>query len=499
MAKIEVTKTELVWPGKYNEDGTLKEVARVNLPFQVIETVNESRATREGSKRGRQSTLFDVWEGKEGESFEEGWRNKLIWGDNLLVMGSLLDKFAGKVDLIYIDPPFATGADFSFSALVGDDGPEVSKEASLIEQKAYRDTWGRGMESYIVMLSQRLTLAYDLLAMDGSVYVHLGPNISHYVKMMLDSIFGTANYRSEIVWRRSNSHNKLTGQYGPIHDSVLFYSKSDTYQFAPGARPFSKGYIEERFTYQDERGIYQPNYLTGPGLRRGDSGAPWHGFDPSSKGRHWAIPQTSVALLRRETGGLTTQQVLDLLEEAKLLHIPAKHGGQPMYRQYLTGGVPYQDLWAYVPNSNGYLYGTDECMDQDVKWLEQEDEKTGFDTQKPEGLLRRVIETSSVPGDLIVDFFSGSGTSLAAAEKMGRRWMGCDLSRWAIQVTRKRLLGIDGCKPYEVLNLGKYERQYWQGVMFGEGKTKSRIEHLLYEYLAFVLRLYGAQPVSGME
>ncbi|MDW8352843.1 MAG: site-specific DNA-methyltransferase, partial [Anaerolineae bacterium] len=108
MAKIEITKTELVWPGKYNEDGTLKEVPRVSLPFQVIETINESRATREAKKGGVQCTLFDVYEGREGETFEEGWKNKLIWGDNLLVMGSLLEKFAGKIDLIYIDPPFAT-------------------------------------------------------------------------------------------------------------------------------------------------------------------------------------------------------------------------------------------------------------------------------------------------------------------------------------------------------------------------------------------------------
>ena len=120
MAKIDITRTELVWPGKYNEDGTRKEVPRVSLPFQVIETVNESRATREIKKGGVQGTLFDVYEGKEGDTFEAGWRNKLIWGDNLLVMGSLLEKFAGKIDLIYIDPPFATGADFSFKTTIGD-------------------------------------------------------------------------------------------------------------------------------------------------------------------------------------------------------------------------------------------------------------------------------------------------------------------------------------------------------------------------------------------
>ena len=136
MAKIDITRTELVWPGKYNEDGTRKEVPRVSLPFQVIETVNESRATREAKKGGTQATLFAVWDGKEGDTFENGWRNKLIWGDNILVMGSLLEKFAGKIDLIYIDPPFATGADFSFVTQIGDQGLDLTKEASVIEEKA---------------------------------------------------------------------------------------------------------------------------------------------------------------------------------------------------------------------------------------------------------------------------------------------------------------------------------------------------------------------------
>src|SRR3990172_4188870 len=135
MAKNEVTKTELVWPGKYNEDGTRREVEQVTLPFQIIETINESRATREG--KGKQTSLFDVWEGKEGETFEEGWKNKLIWGDNLLVMGALLEKLAGKIDLIYIDPPFATGAYFSFTTPIGEADLEMTKEQSVIEEKAY--------------------------------------------------------------------------------------------------------------------------------------------------------------------------------------------------------------------------------------------------------------------------------------------------------------------------------------------------------------------------
>ena len=168
MAKIDVTRTELVWPGKYNEDGTRKEVPRVNLPFQVIETVNESRATRV-AKQGQQ-TIYDYYKGEEGSTFEEGWKNKLIWGDNLLVMSSLLEKFAGKIDLIYIDPPFATGADFKFNAQIGEEDLEVTKEHSIIEEKAYRDTWGKGLQTYLSMMYERLVIMRELISEEGSIY-----------------------------------------------------------------------------------------------------------------------------------------------------------------------------------------------------------------------------------------------------------------------------------------------------------------------------------------
>ena len=151
MQKIDSKKTELFWQGKYNDDGTLREVPQVNLPFQIIETINERRGAHNGRKEPEQRTLFDIYEGNEGDTFEAGWRNKLIWGDNLLVMGSLLENFAGKIDLIYIDPPFATGTDFSFVTTIGEDGDSLFKEQSLIEEKAYRDTWGRGSDSYLAM------------------------------------------------------------------------------------------------------------------------------------------------------------------------------------------------------------------------------------------------------------------------------------------------------------------------------------------------------------
>ena len=233
MAKIDITKTELVWPGKYNEDGTLKEVPRVNLPFQVIETVNESRTTREAKKHGVQGSLFDFYEGKEGDTFEDGWKNKLIWGDNLLVMGSLLEKFSGKIDLIYIDPPFATGTDFSFAALVGDGDLELNKQQSSIEEKAYRDTWGRGISSYLSMLSSRLDLMADLLMPFGKViYLFISILIGCPVStpgMLLDERFGDRRlpkrnraWTDAITKNRQNDNSKLVlGAFMTRHDVLI--------------------------------------------------------------------------------------------------------------------------------------------------------------------------------------------------------------------------------------------------------------------------------------
>jgi DNA modification methylase len=408
MAKIDITKTELVWPGKYNEDGTLKEVPRVSLPFQVIETVNESRATREAKKGGVQQTLFDVWEGKEGDTFEEGWRNKLIWGDNLLVMGSLLEKFAGKIDLIYIDPPFATGADFRVTSEIGEseEALEVVKEHSAVEEKAYRDTWGSGTASYLSMIGDRLRIMRDLLAPNGSIYVHLDWRMSAHVRLLMDEVFGADSFQREIIWRMGwvSGYKTMAKNWIRNHDNILFYVKD------PNNFVFNKKYIP-----------YPEGYERWGGRQKGQ-------------------------------------------------------------------GLAIEDVW-------GIHVGEGVNSLSVVSFAK---ENLGYPTQKAEGLLERIIEASSNPGDLVADFFCGSGTTLAVAEKLGRRWIGCDLGRWAIHVTRKRLLGIENCKPFEVLNLGKYERQYWQGVTFGEAKDKPLAERALYEYLAFILKLYGAQPVAGM-
>lgn len=459
MAKIDITKTELVWPGKYNEDGTLNEVPRVHLPFQVIETVNEGRATRE-AKKGKTLSLFDTYEGKEGDTFDAGWRNKLIWGDNLLVMGSLLEKFAGKVDLIYIDPPFATGADFSVIGHIGEQGDEVIKEASVIEEKAYRDTWGDGVSSYLAMVRSRLILIRDLLSERGVLYLHIGPDLSHYVRVVADEVFGVNGYLNEIIWKRTpfSGSSKARAKKFPVnHDVILFYAKRDKgYGFEHIYEEYSDEY-KARFKYQDDRGWYRKTLL--------------------------------------KTYSKATEKRLK--EEGRWID-PVRAGANPSYKQYLheSKGKQVEDIWSgpedEVNEGSGNVW-------EDLNLANpMADERTGYPTQKPEILLERILKASSKPGDLVADFFCGSGTTLAVAEKLGRRWIGCDLGRWGIHVTRKRLLSIENSKPFEVLNLGKYERQYWQGVTFGEAKGKPLVEQSLYEYLAFILRLYGAQPVAGM-
>lgn len=466
MAKIEITKTELVWPGKYNDDGTRREVPRVNLPFQVIETINESRAIQE-VKNAPQATLFDTYKGHEGETFEEGWKNKLIWGDNLLVMGSLLEKFAGKVDLIYIDPPFATGADFSFKTEVGESGEEITKEQSVIEEKAYRDTWGRGADSFISMIYVRLILMRDLLAKEGSIYVHCDWRVNAFMRLAMDDVFGRDNFINEITWKRAHTVKGNIGQgskyMGANTDTIFAFAKSSAYNFNNVFTPYSEEYISSFFKYTDAATgrKYRLTSMIGPGgAAKGNPS-----YEIMGVTRYWRYSEVTMK---------------DLIKKG--LIVQTSPGTVPQKKQYLDDGlgVSIQSLWDDITGIGASsAQGTD------------------YPTQKPEALLERILKVSSNEGDLVADFFCGSGTTLAVAEKLSRRWIGCDLGRWGIHVTRKRMLGIESCKPLELLNLGKYERQYWQGVTFAEhGRAIS--ENALYEYLAFILKLYGAQPVVGL-
>lgn len=368
----------------------------------------------------------------------------LFHGDNKEVLAHLLaNGFRGKVQLIYIDPPFDSGADYVRKVnLRGPAGTaKLDGQAySLGEQIQYTDIWAN--DNYLQFIYEKMQLLKELLSNSGSIFVHLDPTKVHYIKVIMDEVFGTDGFRNEIIWRSNNAHNSATEQFGNIHQNILYYTKSDVFKLNPGLRPYTAGYIKSRFKYSDKRGIFQPNYITGPGLRTGESGSPWHGFNPSANGRHWAIPTSIKNLLPNKGKGLSTLQLLDALEQAGLIIMPQKQGGQPMYKQYMNEGVLFQDLWAYQPNTSGVLYETGDCIDEDVKWLEQEDEMTGYPTQKPEGLIARIISSCSDPFDLVFDGFLGSGTTMAVAQKLGRRWIGCDINKGAIQTSANRLHSI---------------------------------------------------------
>jgi adenine-specific DNA-methyltransferase len=392
---------ELLWHDKYNKIELGKRVPtdRPNLPFQVVETVNKPRA-----KGGVNTTLFpeDQWP----ENYPKDWKNKLIWGDNKLVISSLLKQgYAGKINLIYIDPPFYTGADFSYKTQVDD--TEIEKEPSIIEQRAYNDTWSGGIASYLRYVYERLSIMRDLLADNGSIYVHLDWHVGHYVKVMMDEIFGYENFRNEIVWCYTGPGRQIN-DFPDKHDVIYRYSKSANYIF---------NFDEIKIPY--------------------------------------------VKLDTGKTHGIFKKQAI--LDE--------------------KGKIP-EDWWADI-TPVARLHAT---------------ELLPFDTQKPEALLRRIILSSSNLGDIVADFFCGSGTTLAVAEKLDRRWIGSDLSKFAIQVSRKRLLDIHNSKgltnkdidkygkpsrPFEIWNIGNYELAYWR-----ENPE---------DYLSFMIKLYKSKPLSGYK
>jgi DNA modification methylase len=416
---FEINKTELVWPGKYDAEGNLVQAPRVSLPFQVIERVNETRATRE-AKKAEGLTLFDVWDGaNEGITFEDGWRNKLIWGENSAVMGSLLEQFSGKIDLIYIDPPFDVGADFSIDVELG--GEEVGKQPSTMEMIAYRDTWGKGDNSFISMISSRLRIMRDLLSPTGSIYVHVDYRTTSYIKILLDEIFGQSNFRGWLVWQIGTGA-KGRKQWSNQHNDILCYSVGE----------------EFKFNFDD------------PELRE------------------------------------------PFAELSSTMHFNKVDKGGRRYRERIVNGKSYI-YYADEGKLVGSVWTDISSMAANSPIL---NESVGYPTQKPEKLLSRIIKASSSPGDLVADFFCGSGTTLAVAEKLGRRWIGADMGRYSVHTTRKRLLEIDKCKPFEVLNLGKYERQYWSSSHFGEDLDGDGQVNLL-EYLVFVLKLYGSEALSG--
>jgi adenine-specific DNA-methyltransferase len=455
---------ELIWGGKYDSNGRRVAPVRISLPFQTVETVNESA-------QERQRTL-DFFAAERTAD----WRNRLIWGDKKYTLPALLDEFAGKVDLIYIDPPFATGQNFSLPIRL--DNSEFVKEPSMLEVKAYRDTWGAGLDSYLEWTYSMVTRFHDLLAETGAIYLHVDPGVSHMAKLVLDEVFGAANFRNEIIWKRTHAHSG-GNRFGPVHDVILFYAKSAAHKCVPERVDYSAAYVDSKFRDSDPDGrLYRSTILTGSGTRKGDSGKPWRGFDPNETGRHWAIPGYLRPLLGSPAPA-TVQEALDRLDDmGRILWPKTQRGnGGPSLKQYIDDmdGVEAQDLWEDIPPVNS-----------------QAKDRVGYPTQKPVPLLERILKASSTEGSLVLDCVCGSGTTAIAAEMLNRRWIACDLGRFAIHTTRKRLLSIPDVRPFVVQNLGKYERQFWQAAEFGDSATLRTAA-----YRTFILDLYRATPVAG--
>jgi adenine-specific DNA-methyltransferase len=444
--------TELIWEGKYDKDSHKVAPLRVRLPFQTVETVNES-----AQQRQRTLDLFST--GRPAE-----WRNRLIWGDKKYVLPSLLEEFSGQVNLIYIDPPFNTGQDFSFRVTIADE--DFTKAPNIIEQKAYRDTWGVSpaervagkthLDKYLQWFYETLILLRELLARNGSVFVHVDLNVGPYIKILLTEIFGSDNFVSEVIWKRIYTHSDTHG-FGIVHDNIFWFSNGAEYTWNVQHEAHSEDYLISHYTQEENGRKYQLISCTakgaGPPRRFGDK------VLSPPPGTHWKWKQETID---------------ELVSQGRIVFTS---GGTPRLKRYLdeAPGRVVQSIWDDIFPVNS-----------------QAIERVNYDTQKPEALLERIIKSSSDEGDLVLDCFAGSGTTAAVTEKLGRRWIACDLSRFAIHTTRKRLLSIPGVKPFVVQNLGKYERQLWQAAEFGE-QAEQRIK----AYRHFILDLYYARPITG--
>lgn len=414
-------------------------------------------------------------------------KNKLYYGDNLTILREQIAP--NSVDVVYLDPPFNSNRSYN---ILFKDKSGVEAQAQI---QAFDDTWTWSQDSeriydelvlgtgptkvptkvadaiealrrllgdndvlaYLVMMTVRLLELHRALKPTGSLYLHCDPTASHYLKVLLDAIFGVENFRNEIIWRRTGSHGPRRS-YGPIHDTLLFYTKSKTYYFNVVRLPYTRKHVESRYT-RDHTGELKftsgGNVLTGAGRTGGESGAVWRGFDPSAKDRHWAIPGFLTEQMPPEFQELGVLAKLDALYEAGLVEI-TEGNAWPVPVRYLRegDGQPISDIWAYQPGTEGVLYGTNEGIDHDVAWLGPTDpERLGYQTQKPKGLLLRILKSSCPPDGVVLDPFCGCGTTIDAAQELGLRWMGIDITYLAVDLIKNRLIGVFGPEITETFDI----------------------------------------------
>ena len=429
----------LIWASKPRKEPNPKD-----LEFQTAEEVYPNVA----DIRDRKLSAYTTNGRKIAES-----PNRLIWGDNLLVMQALLAQgYEGQIDLIYIDPPFNTGENFNFNSEVKIGDNTYEKELPVNERLTYTDTWSRGIDSFLDMLYPRLQLMQKLLSDRGTIYVHCDWHISHYLKVILDEIFTQQNFLNEIVWNRTRAKHSDAKKFGNVHDNILVYSKSERYFFAPQSVPHKEDYLK-RFNKIDEKAI-PFRLIPGHGAGQGPARVFFGKLIEPPKGRHWAHTQEKINQMINE--GI----------------IVLNSNGFPEIKQYLTpeSSAIVQDWWDDIIPLNPMAI-----------------ERLDYPTQKPESLLERIINASSKEGDLVADFFCGSGTTGAATEKLNRRWILSDLSKTAVQVTRSRLVNQNS-NPFVIENLGNYQRQ----LIYAK-------EVNLRQMYAIILKLYGAKPHPDMQ
>lgn len=400
----------LTWVGK-------KPLARVRAyPAQAIER-------------------FDATAGQALPLQEAGWSDwpkdlpkggLLYHGDNKDVLAHLLaNGFRGKVKLIYIDPPFDSGADYVRKVqLRGAKGTVKidGEDYTLGEQVQYSDIWAN--DNYLQFMYERLLMLRELLAEGGALYIHCDWNKSHHLRCVLEEVFGADQFRNEIVWKRTTARSG-SGTFNHIHDTILFATKGEKFTWRQQYLPYSKDYIESNFKSGADGRLFRETPITAPGRRVGPSGSPWKGLDPAmiGRGRHWAVPEVAKGLITSKEAE-NPQTAFDALERIGRIRWAKDGDGRPNFIQFLNDlpGVELQSIWTDFSalSSNA-------------------EESEEYPTQKPEALLERLIESSSEPGDLVLDCFVGSGTTAAVAQRIGRRWIGCDINKGAIQTTAKRV------------------------------------------------------------
>lgn len=404
---------------------------------------------------------------------------EVFWyGDNLDVMREHMGG-EGEIDLIYLDPPFNSKRAYNMFFKEADDSVSQAQRTSFEDYwrwqggqaaAAYAEITQPGgrhrqhvpvklietmqmlmsilgetdMMAYLAMMAVRLVEMRRLLKASGSIYLHCDPTASHYLKIVLDALFGPKSFRNEIIWRRTGSHKAPRG-LGKIHDTILWYTKDPKdYFFEPVKRPYMRRHVEDRFTL-DEQGRYKfttgGNILTGPEIRHNESGMPWRGFNPTAKTRHWAIPGYLAEQMPEGFDDLGSIRQLEALYQAGLVEItPGTEWPQPVRYLRPEDGEFLSDLWAAQPHTQGTVYGTEGVIDEDVQWMGPTDpEDTGWDTQKPIGLLERIIRLSCPADGIVLDPFCGCGTAVIAAHGLKRRWIGIDVTHLAVSVLKRRM------------------------------------------------------------